>query len=80
MLVIAFILAIPYLLVVAFHGCFPVYDHVTTIALESHCHFALVDVLNHCSVAEEVHSRLAVQKHDLPEVELHLGVKLLAAM
>ena len=73
-------LTIPYFLVIAFHSCFPLYDHVTTVALESHCRFAVVDVLNQCSVAEEVHGRLAVLEHDLPEVELHLGVKLLSIM
>ena len=54
--------------------------HVTTVALESHYRFDIVDVLNQCLVAEKVHGGLAVQEYDLLEVELYLGAKLLSAI
>jgi hypothetical protein len=72
---------LPYVLVIAFHSCFSFYDHVTTVAPELYCCFAIVDVLNQCSFGEEVHGKLAVQgEYDLLEVELYLGAKLLSSM
>ena len=48
--------------------------HGTTIALESHAAAGLASLCDQCLVAEQIHCGPTVQKYDLPEVQLIVGV------
>ena len=67
-------LAEPNVFVIARYFCLVGHYHGTTIALESHAAAGLLSLFDQCLVAEQIHCGLTVQKYDLPEVQLVVGV------
>ena len=63
-------LAEPNVFVTALHFCLVCHYHGTTVALESHTAAGLEHICDQCRVAEKILCGLAVQKYDLPEVQI----------
>ena len=67
-------LAEPNIFVIARHFCLVVQYHGTTVSRESHAAAGFERFFDQCLVADQIHCGLTVQKYDLPEVQLIVGI------